>query len=126
MVFLVALYLLLLGGGALVRPETAKRFLGRLATTQRLHFTELGLRVVAGAAFVLSAPQMTWARSIAVFGWVLVGTSILLALIPWRYHQRFAAWAVPQAMQHVALVGVASLVGGFGLIVLLLLPRAVG
>lgn len=121
-----ALYLLTLGAGALIRPESAKRFLGGFATTPRAHFTELALRIVAGAALVSSAPRMAFGQAIAVFGWMLVVTSLALAIIPWRFHQRFASWAVPQATQQMPLIGIASMLGGVALLAALLLPRTAG
>lgn len=121
-----ALYLLTLGAGALIRPESAKRFLGGFATSRRTHFTELALRVLAGAALVYSAPRMAFGQGVAVFGWMLVVTSLALAIIPWRLHHRFAAWAVPQATQHMTLVGIVSIVGGVVLFAALLLPRTAG
>lgn len=123
-VLTAALYLLALGGSALVRPAFARRFLGGFATTRRLHFTELALRILVGAALVITAPRMAVGTAALGFGWLLVGTSVGLALIPWRLHQRFAAWSVPQAIEYLPLIGVASLAGGIGLIVALVLPRA--
>ncbi|MBL0180505.1 MAG: hypothetical protein IPP98_15540 [Gemmatimonadetes bacterium] len=125
-VVLFALYLLTLGGGAIIYPETTKRFLGGFATSQRTHFTELALRVVAGASLVSSAPRMAFGQGIALFGWMLVVTSLALAMIPWRLHHRFAAWAVPQATQHMTLVGIVSIVGGLAVLAALLLPRIAG
>lgn len=119
-------YLLALGIGALVRPELAKRFLGGHATTPYLHFTELALRVLAGTALVLSAPRMALSPAFLGFGWVLIGTSLVLALVPWRLHQRFAAWSVPQATQHMPLIGIGSVVGGLGVIAALFLQPAAG
>jgi hypothetical protein len=120
-----ALYLLALGAGALVQPATARRFLGGFATTPQLHYTELALRILAGAAFVLNAPRMAFGSAILVFGWILIATSLVLALVPWRLHQRFAAWSVPKATQHMSLIGLASLAGGCGLIAALFLRGSV-
>jgi hypothetical protein len=125
-VLAAAIYLLVLGGGALVRPEIAKRFLGGFATTLRLHLTELSLRVLAGAALVVSAPRMAVESGMLVFGWILISTSLALAIVPWRVHQRFAAWAVPQATRQMPLIGVASVAGGLGLIAALILRPAAG
>jgi hypothetical protein len=120
-VLVAAGYLIVLGGSALLRPALATRFLGGFATTQFLHFLELALRTVTGAAFVVSAPRLAFGNAVAVFGWVLVGTSVVLALVPWRLHQRFAAWSVPQALPYLPLIGVASLAGGLGIIAAVLL-----
>jgi hypothetical protein len=121
-----ALYLLALGGSALVRPAFARRFLGGFATTQRLHFAELALRGLVGAAYVISAPRMSLGAAFLVFGWLLIGTSVALALLPWRLHQRFAAWSVPLVMAYLPLIGVASLAGGIGLIVAVVHYRRAG
>lgn len=120
------LYLLVLGGSALLRPEFARRFLGGLATTRGRHFTELALRILAGAALISSAPRIAFTVAILLFGWVLVGSSIALSLLPWRLHQRFAAWSVPQAMPYLPLIGVASLAGGLGLIAAVVRAPAAG
>ncbi|WP_396224394.1 hypothetical protein [Gemmatimonas sp.] len=122
-VLAAAAYLVVLGTSALFRPALAERFLGGHATTRTLHFLELALRVVAGAALVVSAPRLTLGNAAAVFGWVLVGTSLMLAIIPWRLHQRFAAWSVPQALRYRPIIGVASIAGGLGLIAAVVLPQ---
>ena len=124
--FAFGIYLLVLGVGALVRPETAKRFLGGHATTLPLHVLELSVRVLVGGALVLSAPRMPVSMAFLAFGWVLIGTSLLLALVPWRLHQRFAAWSVPQATQHMPVIGICSIAGGLGVIVALFLQRTAG
>jgi len=123
-VFAVGSYLLALGIFALVRPETAKRFLGGHATTRCVHFTELALRMLAGTALVLSAPRMAASSAFLAFGWILIGTSLILAIVPWRLHQRFAAWSVPQATQHMPLIGIGSVGGGLAVIVALFLQPA--
>lgn len=120
-----ALYLLALGGSALTRPEVARRFLGGFATTRRLHFTELALRVCVGSSLIVSAPRLAFGAVLLLFGWVLVMTSACLAFVPWRLHQRFAEWSVPRATQNLALIGVASLFGGVGLLAAIIIPRVV-
>ncbi len=125
-VLFAALYLFALGATALVRPDEARRFLGGHATTPQLHFTELALRILAGAAFVVTAPRMVFTSLNLLLGWVLIVSSVALALLPWRLHQRFAAWSVPQATQYLPLIGIASIVGGIGLIAAVVLSRSVG
>jgi len=113
-IVLAALYLLALGAASLVAPARASRFLLGFASSQPIHFVELSLRLVVGAALVLYAPQMFLPSAFNLFGWVLLVTTVCLLLVPWRWHHRFAQYAVPRVTRHIVLVGLASLViGGF-------------
>lgn len=109
---LVGTYLVSLGAVALVAPAHASKFLLGFAGSARLHYIELGLRAVSGAAFVLHAPQMRFAEAFGVFGWVLLVTTVGLATVPWRWHRAFAERTVPYATRYVALIGFGSLVFG--------------
>jgi hypothetical protein len=125
-VLLSAVYLLALGVGALARPRRTAQFLGQFAQTLRAHAIELALRIVAGVALVVRAPHMHFERVFGAFGLALIGTSIALAVIPWRLHQRFARWVVPQIARQLPLIGVSSLLGGLALLGALLLPGGIG
>ena len=125
-VSLTALYLLILGGAALARPALAKTFLGGFVSSAATHFAEVALRILAGLALVSAAPRMLGTPAVAAFGWILVGTSLILAVVPWRLHQRFAAWSVPRATAHLPLIGVASIATGCALVTALCFPRAAG
>ena len=111
-VVLAALYLLALGAASLVVPARASRFLLGFAASQPVHFAELLLRLVVGAALLLSAPRMSLPDAFNFFGWVLLVTTACLLLVPWRWHRRFARYAVPHAIRYITLVGVASLALG--------------
>ena len=105
-------YLVALGVGALVVPARASRFLLGFASTQSLHFVEILSRVIVGTSLIVAAPSLSPAQPFALLGWLLIGTSTLLLFLPWQWHQRFANKMVPVANRYIALVGVASLVGG--------------
>jgi hypothetical protein len=121
-VLLAGLYLVALAAVALVSPQRAKRFLLSFASSASAHFLELSARLVVGAALVLNAPRMKWAGLFAVFGWVIVVTTIGLLAVPWRWHRRFATWSVPYATRNMWLFAVGSLTAG----VLVLLAVACG
>jgi hypothetical protein len=113
-VIAAGLFLLALGVASLVVPVQAGSFLLGFAGSKFLHFFEVSLRFIAGAAFVLHAPRMSFSSAFAVFGWVLLITTAFLCLIPWHLHRRFAQTTVPYATQYIALLGLASLaIGGF-------------
>ena len=106
------LYLLALGAASLLAPSRAANFLLGFAGTPFRHFLELALRLVVGSALILLAPRMYLSAAFNLAGWVLLATTACLLLIPWRWHHRFAQRTVPLAMQHLILVGCASLVCG--------------
>ena len=113
-IVLAALYLLALGAASLLAPARASRFLLGFAGSQPIHFIELSLRLLVGVALVLYAPRMFFSSAFNLFGWLLLVTSACLLPVPWRWHHRFAQYAVPRVNRHIGLVGLASLVmGGF-------------
>lgn len=112
----VALFLLVLGSIALLRPSSAKRFLLGFATSAQKHYAELVARLLAGVAMLIAAPYSSQAIGLTIFGWLLIGTTAVMALVPWRMHRRFAETSVPQALRFLPMIGIASLVLG-GLLV---------
>jgi hypothetical protein len=111
-VSLAALFLLALASSALFAPSRATAFLMSFATTPGKHYLELAVRILVGVAFVVSAPRMAFESAFSVFGWLLVGTSLALGVLPWHLHRRFASQAVPRALRYMPVLGIASLVFG--------------
>lgn len=107
---------------ALARPARAERFLAAHAASRRAHVLELGLRALVGLAFLVAAPAMRFAPVFRLSGWVLLATTLVLALLPWRLHHDFAAWSVPIATRRMALVGCGALAAGGVLLAALLWP----
>lgn len=108
-IVLAALYLLALGTASLVVPARAGRFLLGFASSRQVHFVELFLRFVIGAALILYAPRMLLSGAFSIFGWILLVTTACLLVVPWQWHRRFAQYAVPRATRHIAWVGLVSL-----------------
>jgi hypothetical protein len=121
LVLAAGIYLVVLGAISAVRPESAKRFLATFASSVQAHFLELFVRFVIGFALILSAPQMRFSALFVVFGWALVGTTIVLLAIPWRWHRRFARWSVPLATRSMTLFAIGPLAGGVLVLASLLL-----
>ena len=96
------------------RPEGAKRVLGGFASSARAHFLEQALRLVAGSGFVLFASELRFSDLMRGFGWILIVTTVGLIVTPWRWHQRFAQWAIPFAVRRIKLDALGSfLLGAF-------------
>ena len=108
--FVAALFFLVLGLLALVRPNVAKRFLLGFATSASKHYVELFLRLLVGGAMIATAPHSAQPMGLTVFGWLLIGTTLVMAIVPWRTHGRFAETSVPQALRFLPMIGVSSIV----------------
>ena len=108
----VAIFFLLLGLIALIRPSIAGRFLLGFAGSALKHYVELGVRFVVGGAMLVVAPHSTYSVALTVFGWLLIVTTAVMAVVPWRVHRRFAETAVPKALRFLPMIGVSSLVLG--------------
>jgi hypothetical protein len=106
------LFLLGLGVAAIALPASARRFLLGFAGSPRLHALELALRSVVGIALWQRAPAMQFAAAFTFFAGVLLLTTLLLALVPWRWHRQFTETAVPQALRWLPLLGLASILFG--------------
>lgn len=108
-VVLAALFLLGLAAASFFAPSHAARFLGGFASSARAHVLEMAMRLIAGCAFVAYAPRMLYPGAFLLFGWVLVVSSLVLLLLPWRWHHRLARSVVPPIIHRVWLFGIISL-----------------
>ena len=106
------LYLIVLGISCFFRPGAAANFLLGHASSGLLHYLELCLRVVVGASLVQKAPALPYSQLFNLFGWVLILTTAGLFLVPWQWHRKFTLKAVPQALRHIKLLGISSIVLG--------------
>ncbi len=109
---LAGIYFLGLGVSAFILPARTASFLGSFAGSAFAHYLEMSLRLVVGFALLRFAPQMPISIAFTVFGWLLVGTTACLLLIPWQWHHKFAQRTVPQVLQYLKLVAAVSIALG--------------
>ena len=104
----VVLFLAGFGAFCLFRPVGVSAFLLQFASSSRLHFIELLIRAVVGAAFLAYAPAAQESVVFYVVGWTLIITTTILLLLPWRLHRKFVEIFVPRALKLLPLIGFAS------------------
>ncbi len=109
---IIAIYFLVLGAVALVRPANARSFLLGFADTAFKHYAELAARLLVGGSLLLVAEGSAYSTAIKPFGWILLISTAFMALVPWRLHDRFTRSAVPRALRFLPLIGITSLVAG--------------
>jgi uncharacterized protein YjeT (DUF2065 family) len=111
-VLLAGLYLVGFGLSAVLVPARTSAYLHGFASSLRLHLLELSVRLVVGVAFIAYASRMSLGGTFHVFGVILVVTTVGLALLPWRWHQRIARASVPAAARFLPLLGMIAVAAG--------------
>ncbi len=76
----------------LVRPQKSLGVLAAMGGTPLIHFGEMALRIVAGAALVLAAEGSRFPQGIALIGWFLIGSAVVLMVLPRRWHAGYSTW----------------------------------
>lgn len=115
-VLLAAIWLIGLAAVSLVKPERAKDFLHRFASSALTHFLEVFVRLIVGVAFVVYSSQMKFSVVVTGFGWMLILTTVVLFFVPWKLHRRFAEWSLPLATGRMVLFGLVSFLGGVAIL----------
>lgn len=101
----------------------AERFLRAFASSARTHYAEQVLRLVVGVSIARSSEFMWLSEAFRIFGWVVVGSTLVLLVIPWRWHHAFAARVMPPVYRRLGLFALAS--ATLGVCVLLAVFRGV-
>lgn len=109
---LVGLFLAGLGLAGLFAPGPVRRFLGGFAATAPRHYAELAVRMVVGLALLGAAPHLAGSAVLTALGWVLLATTAVMAVLPWRLHRGFAQRVVPRALGFLPALSVVSLAAG--------------
>lgn len=116
LVFSFGVFLMTLAGLLVFAEERGKSFLLGFASSAFTHFLEIGLRILVGASLVIISPKMYAGQVFFVFGWMLIGTSAVLAFVPWRLHQRFGQTSLPPILKYPKLLAIFSAALGLFLI----------
>ena len=119
-ILLVGVYFVTLGAMSLFAPAKAKTFLLGFADSAFKHYLELSIRLIVGGSILVQAPHLIYSDVFTLFGWILIGTTVCLLFIPWKWHRRFAEKAVPIAVGYLPIIGVASFALGAGLLACLI------
>lgn len=123
--FIVCVFAQFLIGLAIViygKPATATRFLNLFASSAKSHYSEQIIRLIVGSAMILFSSLMKHSLLFQYFGWIIVGTTFFLLLIPWQWHHKFARWTIPFVIRNLKLYGIASFALGLFILYSLFIP----
>ena len=111
------LWLIATGAFMAVWPKRALHVLSLTASTRTVNNVEQGLRLLAGVALLLRSPASKLPDVFVVAGWFIVLSSLILLVLPLRWHSAYACWwadrLAPVAVRAVAPL---SALAGLGLI----------
>lgn len=93
-IVLAALWLTGVAALMLFRPQLALTGLSRMASTALINYGELSLRGLWGVSLIVVAGSSRLPGFLAALGWFLAASSVVLMLIPRRWHAAYAVyWA---------------------------------
>jgi len=90
LILLSAFWLIVVGFFMLVHPHTALRYIGKFASTSRIHYLELVLRLILGVSLIFFADLSTSPMTLNLFGVILIGTTTILFFVPRKLHAKLA------------------------------------
>lgn len=116
---IIAFGLFLIFSGFLMffKPEKVRVLIGKAGSTYLINYTELGIRLIVGIAFLINSFYSNYEIEFKVLGYFLSITAIILMFIPIKIHNRFSRKAA-SFLRPIYLKLIAPISVFFGLIVL--------
>ena len=99
-----------------IAPRRCLTALAAAGGSALVHFGELVPRTIVGIALVLAASGSRFPAAIAVIGWILIVSAVVLMALPRRWHASYSRWwaeRIPATA--VRLMGPLSIVAGCAL-----------
>ena len=92
-VVLFGVFFIVAGLIMLFKPSIARATLRKAGSTNLINYTEITLRIIPAIGLILAAPVSKYPNFLLVFGWFMLGTSLVLYFVPRRLHHHFSTKA---------------------------------
>lgn len=86
-------FFIMVGLTMIFRPKAAREILRKAGSTNFINYAEITLRIIPAVALILSAHLSKFPEIFKVFGWFMLGTSIVLYFVPRQLHHDFSTRA---------------------------------
>jgi uncharacterized membrane protein YfcA len=90
LIVLFVLFLVYAGFLMFFKPEKVRTIIGKAGSTYFINYTELGIRLIIGIAFLISSLFSIYELQFKVIGYFLMISALLLMLVPIKTHNNFA------------------------------------
>lgn len=113
----LGLWMIGLGVFMAVAPRRALAALAAMGGTPRVHFGEMAIRILAGAALMLVSGASRFPQALLLIGAFLIVSAVVLMLLPRRWHSAYSrGWAARIPVRAVRVVAPTSVLIGTALI----------
>lgn len=89
-IILFGLFLVYAGFLMFFKPEKVRTIIGKAGSTYLINYTELGIRLIIGIAFLISSLFSIYELQFKIIGYFLMISALLLMLVPIKTHNNFA------------------------------------
>ncbi len=92
-VLLFGMFFIASGLIMLFKPTIARATLRKAGSTNLINYAEITIRIIPAVGLILAAPLSKYPNFLLVFGWFMLGTSLVLYFVPRRLHHHFSTKA---------------------------------
>jgi len=89
-VLLFGIFFICVGFHMLFFPKKARETLRKAGSTNFINYAEITIRMVPAIAMILYSPYSKYPEVFKLFGWFMLGTSLVLYFVPRKLHHRFS------------------------------------
>jgi hypothetical protein len=116
-IILFGTFIFLVGVLMLFNPDKALATLRKAGSTNLINYGEITIRLIPAIALVVYAPNSKFPDISKLFGGFMIATSLILYLIPRRYHHAYSVkWASKLSPSQVRLIAPLAFVFGAAVI----------
>ncbi len=98
---------------SILRKDTAISYFSSFASSAKAHYFEQALRLLVGWGLLMYSENMHFSFIFYYFGWLLIATTVVLIITPWRWHHRYGKWAIPLTIKYLKIYAIAACLLGF-------------
>ena len=77
---------------AMASPATARGWIARFASSEKMNLAEQAWRALAGAALLVRADVSLSPEAFRLVGAILIASAAILLVVPLRWHSAYAVW----------------------------------